>query len=303
LLSCVHASKAEHGCGTTKFCRQCGAVNTILKTQTQKSAFRGECVITTTTGDALEFAVSTSIYNVDSIDHTVFSIEDISDHNRRLALERTFFHDVTNTLNTMLGYSSLLVDESLPAELSNEIEIVRLASRELVQQVASHRSLLNAENGELATNITKVQSAELVNEVAQFYVGKRGFSDRTTVVNEDSEDVEIATDRVLLLRVLGNMVKNALEAATAGQTVSVGCIRHDTSVVFSVFNPNLMSESVQLQVFKRSFSTKGPGRGLGTYSMKLYGERYLQGKVWFTTSEEGTTFYISVPMAWVNASD
>jgi signal transduction histidine kinase len=45
-------------------------------------------------------------------------------------------------------------------------------------------------------------------------------------------------------------------------------------------------------VFQRSFSTKGTGRGLGTYSIKLLTERYLGGRVWFESAEgHGTTFH------------
>ena len=48
----------------------------------------------------------------------------------------------------------------------------------------------------------------------------------------------------------------------------------------------------QLQIFQRSFSTKGSGRGVGTYSIKLLGEQYLRGRVGFTSSEtDGTAFY------------
>jgi sensor histidine kinase regulating citrate/malate metabolism len=58
-----------------------------------------------------------------------------------------------------------------------------------------------------------------------------------------------------------------------------------------------MPRNVQLQVFQRSFSTKGADRGLGTYSIKLLTERYLNGKVWFTTSPEGgTTFTCQYPL-------
>jgi sensor histidine kinase regulating citrate/malate metabolism len=53
-----------------------------------------------------------------------------------------------------------------------------------------------------------------------------------------------------------------------------------------------------MQLFKRSFSTKGLDRGLGTYSMKILGERYLKGKVYFTTSEEdGTSFFFDLPLS------
>lgn len=58
-----------------------------------------------------------------------------------------------------------------------------------------------------------------------------------------------------------------------------------------------MPEQVRLQVFQRSFSTKGePGRGIGTYSIKLFGETYLGGRVSFSSQEpEGTTFTLVVP--------
>jgi sensor histidine kinase regulating citrate/malate metabolism len=57
-----------------------------------------------------------------------------------------------------------------------------------------------------------------------------------------------------------------------------------------------MPEEVKLQVFKRSFSTKGKGRGLGTYSIKLLTEKFLKGKVYFISEENfGTEFTIEIP--------
>ena len=57
-----------------------------------------------------------------------------------------------------------------------------------------------------------------------------------------------------------------------------------------------MSQEAQLQVFQRSFSTKGRGRGLGTYSVKLLSERYLGGRVSFSsTPEAGTVFRLFLP--------
>ena len=56
---------------------------------------------------------------------------------------------------------------------------------------------------------------------------------------------------------------------------------------------------VALQIFHRSFSTKGGyGRGLGTYGMKLLGEGVLGGSVGFESTEEGgTTFWFRLPAA------
>jgi signal transduction histidine kinase len=57
-----------------------------------------------------------------------------------------------------------------------------------------------------------------------------------------------------------------------------------------------MERQVQLQIFHRYFSTRGEGRGLGTWGMKLLAEEYLGGRVSFSTSpESGTTFSLTLP--------
>jgi signal transduction histidine kinase len=93
------------------------------------------------------------------------------------------------------------------------------------------------------------------------------------------------------------MLKNALEASAKGDVITLSAKKLDNQIEFSVHNPSYMPRDVQLQVFKRSFSTKGASRGLGTYSMRLLSERYLKGAVSFTSFEEGgTTFTGRYPL-------
>ena len=110
----------------------------------------------------------------------------------------------------------------------------------------------------------------------------------------------MTTDVRLLARVLSNMLRNALEATDAGGVVTVRCQKRDGRVRFEVNNQAVMPKNVQMQVFQRSFSTKAAiGRGVGTHSMKLLGERYLHGTVGFSSqAAEGTTFWIELPEEW-----
>jgi sensor histidine kinase regulating citrate/malate metabolism len=93
-----------------------------------------------------------------------------------------------------------------------------------------------------------------------------------------------------------NLLKNGLEASLEEEKVTIGCTKTEENIRFWVHNLSLMSEKVKMQVFQRSFSTKGRGRGIGTYSVKLLGENYLKGKVSFTSEVgQGTTFFIDLP--------
>lgn len=70
-----------------------------------------------------------------------------------------------------------------------------------------------------------------------------------------------------------------------------------------VHNPTYMPEEIRLQIFNHSFSTKGAGRGLGTYSMKFLTEKYPWGQIAFqSVKDEGTTFTATYPISWAGAA-
>ncbi len=99
------------------------------------------------------------------------------------------------------------------------------------------------------------------------------------------------------------MVKNALEASPTGDVVTLGV---DTALGvgiaerelhFWVHNTSVIPEVYHQRIFQRDFSTKGPDRGLGTYSMKLL-SHFLSGDVHFVSSSgSGTRFTLSLPAA------
>ena len=301
LLGCVHAAESVAGCGTTEFCSECNTVQSILQSQKGKSAHK-ECRIISTAGKAYEFRVLASPFSIDERDYTLFALEDICNEKRRRALERTFFHDINNILSVIQGYSSLVACETdMPLALE-DIGRIQMACNNLVEEISSHRKLLQAEEGDLGITVTRLDSLALLADIAKLFSADEKWNGYNIVVDANSDGVDIAADKTLLRRVLVNMVKNALEATESGAEICLFCVQKALSVTFSVHNPGFIPRSVQLQIFQRSFTTKGKGSGIGTYSMKLFGERYLKGKVWFTSSEStGTTFFISIPLSYEEA--
>ena len=102
----------------------------------------------------------------------------------------------------------------------------------------------------------------------------------------------------LLLRVICNMITNAFESTEENGTVKVLLEQNDNFLSFCVWNWQPIPQDIARRIFQRNFSTKdGAGRGIGTYSMKLFGEQILGGQVSFTTSQkEGTVFRFSLPL-------
>ena len=294
-LNCIHAFESEGGCGTTEFCRTCGAINAILDSQKGNYSVR-ECRITRNRGDALDLRVFASPFDVDGTRYTVFTLDDISHEKRRLALERIFFHDIANTIGSLNGFAQLF-GEAREEETGELRDAILTLSGHLVDELNAQRDLIAAENHELIPHPVRVNAVALLRDMLLLYRQRQGDARRNIVVQEDCPDLEIVTDVVLLKRVLGNMLKNAIEASSVGETITLGCDREGDTVVFRVANPGVMSPDVQHQVFQRSFSTKGENRGLGTYSMRLLTERYLQGGVSFTSDKaRGTVFRARVPL-------
>lgn len=303
-LNCIYSDIEEGGCGTSIFCKECGAAKAIIKALAGWESTQ-ECHILQKGDDsALDLLVMTTPLVYKDEIFTIFAIQDISSQKRRRALERIFFHDILNTVGGLKGFAEIIKDAD-EEEIPEFIEILSQLSEKLVDEIQAQRELNAAENDELIINPTFISNLDIIKEVKYLYT-YHGISDGKSIyISEESEEVKIFTDATILRRIISNMLKNALEASVMGQKVTIGSRKTDEEVEFWVHNETYMPENVQLQVFKRSFSTKGEGRGLGTYSIKLLSGKYLNGKVSFLSQKgTGTVFRVSIPLEihknWIN---
>jgi hypothetical protein len=296
LLNCSYFTESIHGCGTTKFCAKCGAVKSILSSLSGLEN-NDECrIIQAPDGSALDLRVWTKPLRIKDANYVIFAFTDISDEKRREALERIFFHDVINTADSILKLSEMLNDAH-GEEFTIYNETIYSLTNRLIDEIKSQRDLLSAENNELIVNPVKCNSIKIISDVIILYSNHKEVKEREIVIDKNSENIHFISDHVLLKRVLGNMIKNALESSNNGYKVTAGSRINNDKIEFYIHNTGYIPDEVQLQIFQRSFSTKGAGRGLGTYSMKLLSEKYLKGKVLFETNEEnGTTFYARFPL-------
>ena len=291
LLDCQQAGVAPAGCGTSEACRTCGAVNAILGALDGKSVVH-ECRISNTTIDAYDLRIQASPFRWQGSHYALVIAVDISDEKRRQVLERIFFHDLLNTAGNLQGLSELI--RTNPASVAEFSQDLHETAETLVNEIRSQHLLLAAERNELPVKFSPTESQPLLESVAQSYRHHSVAKGKTIAIAPAPAPFTIATDATLLHRVLSNLLKNALEASSPGATIELGAAESADRFVFWCHNSGAIPRPIQLQLFQRSFSTTGPGRGVGTYSIRLLTERYLGGKVSFVSEPTtGTRFELS----------
>ena len=298
VISCVHATDEPSGCGTSYACAYCGAVNAIVESQrTGKKSMRETRITSEVDGKLKSWdlnIMSTPVYLSGSLFY-VLVFQDVSDEKRRSALERIFFHDLLNTVGGLNGLLTILKAGTEPDEASELINLSEEASRDILDEIMLHRQIRAAEMGDLQIKIEKVNSLGLllaaVGKISSHEVGKN----KTIVISDKPTDIDFETDKNLFQRVIINLLKNALEATENNNSVAAGAESEENKIRFWVKNDSVIPKDIQMQLFQRSFSTKGTGRGIGTYSIRLLTENYLKGKVSFISNEaEGTVFSIEL---------
>ena len=242
-IVCSHAQDGPGGCGTSPFCRYCGALRAIKTCIGTRVADVQECRIETRLNGepvSLDLRVSAAPLRCQGEDYTVCAIRDITDEKRREVLERTFFHDVLNSAGSLHGIVQIF-DQLQGPEEQEVRQTIRNLSGQVVEEIQSHRDLLAAETGQLAVSIVDVNAMELLDRVCTIYRRHSAGHGKQIVVRPTTGQPVIWTDGVLLGRVLGNLIKNALEASPRGQTVTVA-FENEKQPLFSVHNPDVMSQ-------------------------------------------------------------
>lgn len=295
-LKCSHSGETEGGCGTTESCRMCGMVNAILSAQ-NGAASTQECrILREDDGSALDLRIQTTPFQVKGTPFTVLAVENIADEKRRKVLERIFYGGLLGTAQELRSDAEQMYMGSIE-NLEDRRAAIFAGSEKLVADINGQRILTAAEAGELKPRPSQFSALKLANEIIAAFQDRATLAGITLRLDPKSEDTQFVSERTLLKLVLTHLVTNAMEACTKiGDTVTLGCRIGRNSVEIFVHNPGEVADDVALQIFQRSFSTKGKGRGIGTYAVKLLTERYLKGKVIFTTSPGGgTTFRVACP--------
>jgi K+-sensing histidine kinase KdpD len=298
-LGCENAKDGPSGCGTASSCRQCGTALSLAAAQGTDNPIFGHCLIKTNRekdNGCSEFAVRVKKVTLEGDDFWVCVLVDVTVTRRREMLERLFLHDSRNVLMGLLGWGEWL-NQVQPSEAAEQI--VNL-TRRLAREIDEQQWLMQAELGTLQIQTQNLRIRSVLDTVSSVFGANECAKERDLEVDCGCSDDFIVTDERLLIRVLVNMVQNAIEATPSGGRVALRVAKSALGYRFVVCNPGEVPAEVARQLFHVRFSTKGELRGLGTHALRLFGEGCLGGKISFETDpREGTRFCFELPQGQI----
>lgn len=170
-------------------------------------------------------------------------------------------------------------------------------SKTLIQQIDTMSSVANA-----FSNFASMpaQQNETLNVVKIVELSLEIFNENFIQFSSSEEEIIARLDRTQLIRVITNLVKNAIQSIPEEQEskqVQVNVFRDNEDVKIMVKdNGKGISSENKARIFEPKFTTKSSGMGLGLAIIKNIIENY-NGTITFESEEnKGTEFLVSFPI-------
>ncbi|RMD84059.1 MAG: sensor histidine kinase [Lentisphaerae bacterium] len=290
----------EKGCGNGPYCETCGAAIAIgLAAQSEEPVER-ICALSVEnreSGEEKDFSLRVRCVMFQDEDRHYFLVflQDITRQELWFTFERFFFHDFTNLCTGLISTGELL---SFRYPQDPWVQRLNNLLNHLMSELQMQRRFVQDGSGNFTPSFAPVDVKKLIGTIKKLY-GPRCRQEKKTLTCRILSEVDsFVSDETILLRILTNLLTNALEASRSGEEIRLEVEKQNDKLVFSVRNQAEIPEPVKRRIFQRHFSTKpGEGRGLGLFSSKVFAREFLQATLsYHSTPAEGTRFSLSVPL-------
>lgn len=168
-------------------------------------------------------------------------------------------------------------------------------SKTLIQQIDTMSSIASA-----FSNFAKMpaQQNETLNVVKIVKLALDIFNEDYIFFTAEDEEIIAKFDRTQLIRVVTNLVKNAIQAMTNNQipkiVINVGTKDNNVIITVSDNGSGVLEENMD-KVFEPKFTTKTSGMGLGLAMVRNIVETYNGAITFKSEKDKGTTFTVTFP--------
>ncbi|WP_394338022.1 sensor histidine kinase [Flavobacterium alvei] len=170
-------------------------------------------------------------------------------------------------------------------------------SETLIQQIDTMSSVASAFSNFASM---PVQQNETLNVVDVVELTMDIFNEEYIHFKAEQEEIISKIDRTQLVRIITNLVKNALQAIPENQENKAVCVnikKASSNVIITIADNGIGIDTHNFnRIFDPKFTTKSSGMGLGLSIIKNIIENY-NGTITFESQKgKGTTFRVSLPL-------
>ena len=243
-----------------------------------------------------EIATLVTSYNsmIDELEESAVKLATSEREQAWREMAKQVAHEIKNPL-TPMRLSVQNFQRKFNPEDPNIHQKVDEYTKTLIQQIDTMSSIASA-----FSNFAKMpaQQNETLNVVNIVKLALDIFSEDYIFFLADEDEIIAKFDRTQLIRVVTNLVKNAIQAIPDDREpkimVNVKSEKDNVSIIV-VDNGNGISEENKNKVFEPKFTTKTSGMGLGLAMVKNIVETY-NGSITFTSDKDtGTVFKVTFP--------
>lgn len=213
-------------------------------------------------------------------------------------MARQVAHEIKNPLTPMKLQLQYLQKQVSGGYIPDKENLDRIASS-LLEQIENLSNI-----SEAFSNVAKLPKASnekvVLNEVVESVHDLfRKREDMQIRLLEPINDLVVFADKNHLVRILNNLLKNAIEAIPEDRIgeIEIQLYKDKSDAVIKVSDNGLgIPKNMRDKIFTPKFTTKNSGSGLGLAIAANMAESF-NGKIYFKTQENvGTDFFISIPL-------
>ncbi len=213
-------------------------------------------------------------------------------------------HEIKNPL-TPMKLSIQYLERTHKDNPEKASELIPRISATLVEQI-DNLSQIAGEFSNFATmpqaNNEKVSLNEVVETIHDLF---RKREDMDIKMNEPIDDLYVFADKNHLVRILNNLLKNAIQAIPDDRRghIAIELTRQGNEAVIRISDNGVgIPQDKKDKVFTPNFTTKSSGTGLGLAISSNMIESF-NGRIYFESTEgQGSDFYVAIPMMKLDGS-
>ncbi|WP_111308821.1 sensor histidine kinase [Confluentibacter sediminis] len=255
---------------------------------------RNERIVVEETSSEISTLVTSYNSMIDELEESAVKLATSEREQAWREMAKQVAHEIKNPLTPMRLTVQNFQRKFDPEDPSIHLKVDEY-TKTLIQQIDTMSSIASA-----FSNFAKMpaQQNETLNVVNIVKLALDIFNEDYIFFTSNKVEIIAKFDRTQLIRVVTNLVKNAIQAISEDRRprIIVNVSAEGDYVIITVSDNGLgISEDNKEKIFEPKFTTKTSGMGLGLAMVKNIVETY-NGTISFETEKDkGTTFIVTIP--------